>query len=149
MHKNTLRLSMAALIYILSAICTQAIAESYAIIGNASNSVTSESAKQQIKRLYLKQQKKWRSGATATVFDRGEGTMEDKIFRERVLDMDPSACSNHWLSIKQKTGETPPRTIKSTRTLLKLVSRFEGSFGVVNQKEIATLPEGVRVLLAF
>lgn len=147
--RNILKRCLVVALVLLSSIHTQAIAESYAVIGNVKNKLTDKEVAQQIKRIYLKQQKRWSNGILATVFDRGEDTSEDRVFRNTVLKMETNELSDHWLGIKQKTGETPPRTITSTRTLLKLISRYEGSFGIISQKETDTLPDGLRVLLTI
>lgn len=140
---------LAVSLLFIGMICTQAIADSYAVIGNAKNKVTEENVRHQLKRLYLKQQKRWSNGLTVTVFDRGSGTSEDRAFRNSALNMSLDELADHWLSVKQRTGETPPRTITSTRTLLKLIGRYEGSFGVVSERYINTLPANIRVLMTF
>lgn len=146
---TTLKHCLAISFFLFSATCTQAFAASYAVVGNAKNMVPESNVRYQIKRLYLKQQKRWSNGLTATVFDRGSETSEDQAFRDSALNMSLDELSDHWVSVKQRTGETPPRTISSTRTLFKLISRYEGSFGVVSERYLDTLPEGLRVLLIF
>lgn len=146
---TTVKLCLAISLFLLSVTGTQAFAASYAVIGNAKNMVPESNVRYQIKRLYLKQQKRWSNGVTATVFDRGSESSEDKAFRDSALNMSLEELSDHWLSVKQRTGETPPRTITSTRTLFKLISRYEGSFGVVSESYVDTLPDGIRVLLMF
>ena len=60
-----------------------------------------------------------------------------------------SDLAKHWLNIKQKTGRTPPRAISSSKLMLKLVGKYDGSFGVIKESEIPDASGNVVVLLTL
>lgn len=136
-------------LFLFSGAFVQAFAGSYAVVGNVKNAVSRSDAQQQVKRLFLRQRAAWSNGLAGRAFDRAATTPEHRAFRRVVLDMSKDRLSNYWLSLKQRTGETPPRTIASTRMLIRLVSKYDGSFGVVEEKYTKVLPAGVRVLFTF
>lgn len=133
------------------AFAPQALAQSYAVIVNNVNSFSGDETamKQQVKRLFLKQSSAWQGGTEVRAFDRAKGSPETTAFISDVLGMDEAAVARHWLSLKQKTGETPPRNVSSSNMLVKLVSKYEGGVGVVDSTTASALPDGVRVLFNF
>jgi len=126
-------------------------ATDYALIVNVENDFAGEThdLKLKIQRLYLKQQRNWQPGVKAKVFARPEHSPEQQAFLIHVLDMNHSRLIAHWLSLKQKTGETPPRSIKRTPTVIRLVAKKVGAFGVVPATEALALNSRVRVLFRF
>lgn len=135
---------IAILLCLLSVVAS---AETYAIVTGASNDFSADdNATTQIaKRLFLKEKKDWPNGLEAKVFDRNADSPEQSAFTKNVLQMSKSEVAEHWLNLKQKTGETPPREVGSTRMLMKFLEKYPGGLSVIKVSEA----EGanVRVLL--
>lgn len=136
-------------LFFLSGMSSQAMAESYAVIGNIKNDVSEGLARQQASRLFLKQHSKWSNGLASKVFDRREGSVEHNAFRSEVLNLSEGGLTRHWLSLKQKTGETPPRIIASTSRLVRIIKKHKGALAVIKEEEVGSLPFDVRVLFKF
>lgn len=126
-------------------------AESYAVIVNAQNSFMADelSSKQLVKNLFLRLMESWPSGVRARPLARHSSSSEHSALLSRVLNMTEPELALHWLTLKQKNGKTPPRVVKSTRILFKLVGKDQGAFAVVEQAALTRLPSDVRVLLKF
>jgi len=125
-------------------------AAEYALVVNAANPASDDAETRQIiKRLYLKEASSWPDGAEAQPFAREAGTPEQTAFYTQVLGMDETAVDEHWLRVKQVKGETPPRSIGSSRIIYRLVGKYAGSFAVVSADEIADAPAEVKVLFTF
>ncbi len=127
-----------------------AAAETYAVVVNVENSFDGDDAakKQQVKRLYLKEQSAWPGGIAAVPFGRADGSAEQIAFAQAVLQMSPSDIEGHWLNLKQVRGETPPRGIGSARILSRQIGKTPGAFGVVLASEVAGVENG-KVLFEF
>ncbi|MGB0910084.1 MAG: hypothetical protein ACPGYT_06950 [Nitrospirales bacterium] len=126
--------------------------DSFALVVNKQNSHTAsrEDMISLIARLYLKKGKMWPdSDVTCRPFDRMTNSPEHQYFMKSVLKMEEGRLSEHWAKMKQLRGDTPPRKIKSTRILLKLIEKNSGAFGIVKREDIATLPEKIKVLFLF
>ena len=119
-----------------------------AVVVNASNSYSAEesSMKKQAKRLFLKELMQWPAGMASKIYVRENSTTIHNDFLQDVLNKTSAEYASHWLSVKQKTGETPPREVKSIKILLRLVGKKEGAIGVVSKNEAQELPENVKVL---
>lgn len=126
-------------------------AESYALVINADNnySASIEDAKQEIKLLFLKQKSAWANGTTAKPLARPQDSEESKIFLSAILQMSPSEVAQYWLSMKQKTGQTPPREMESSRILLKMISASPDAFALFKQSDVTPTPPGTRVLFVI
>ncbi len=144
-------LSVVCFLFVLSFYVSPAFSESYAVVVNASNNYSADASvmKNQVKQLFLKQTSSWPNGKKVNAFDRGKGSTETSAFNKNILKMDSAAVARHWLGLKQKTGETPPRNVKSTNMLLKLIAKYEGGLGIVDSETAKKLPEGVKVLFKF
>ncbi len=141
------------LAFLIVIVLTGAVPSVYAegkcvIVINAANNFSADEAamREQVKRLFLKQQTEWSNGTKAKPFDRVKGSPEHEKLLSEVLGMSEAKLASHWLSLKQKTGETAPRNVKSARSLLKLIGKYEGAFGVVDEATAASLPDGVKIL---
>ncbi len=122
----------------------------YAVIVNASNTFADDaSAKSVIKQLFLKDREEWPNKAKdpSKPFGRAAGSPESKAFLAEVLGMTEAELAKHWISLKQKTGQTPPREVAADGMLIRFVAKFPGGFGVV--KADAAQADGVKVLFTF
>ena len=131
----------------------QPMTEFYVIVNAANDEhAVDKTTSQLIRRLYLKQKTSWPSGYKATVFSRPNDSVEEQIFRRRILGMSNGELSDYWLQMKQVRGETRPRSIGSTRILLRQVNRKVGSLSVISKKDYdnyAHTFDQVRVLYSF
>lgn len=122
----------------------------YAVVVNAANDFADAgSAKNVIKQLFLKDRGDWPNKAKdeSKPFGRTAGTPETKAFLAQVLGMTEAELAKHWIALKQKTGQTPPREVETDDMLLRFVAKFPGGFGVV--KADAAKADGVKVLFTF
>lgn len=143
---------LCSLLLMVGALCVQtAFAQSFSVIVNASNdySASEEEMKHLIKRLFLKQENDWPNGEYAQVFSRDAKSPELSQFTDSILAMNSAQVARHWLSLKQKTGETPPRSISSTRMLLRTLERYPGAVGLVDEETAKDLPGSVKVLFSY
>lgn len=126
-------------------------AESYALLVNADNKYAAPvgEAKQEIKLLFLKQKTSWSDGMQAKPLARPQDSEENQIFLTHVLQMSPSEIAQYWLSMKQKTGQTPPREMDSPRILLKMISASREAFSLFKLSEVTPVPPGTRVLFVI
>ena len=126
-------------------------AENYALIVNSENPInaTTQEIHQEIRRLFLKEKKSWPGGFRAKPLSPKIGSSAYKEFITKFLNMDSAQLAQHWLRIKQTSGETPPREVRSTRIVTKLVGRTKGGFAVIDNADTQKLPATVRVLLNF
>ena len=136
---------------LLSVVIGQSASADNVVIVNINNSYTAneDTMRKVVKRLFLKQQSTWPDGTNAKSFDRRKASAEQQAFNSTVLGMDDAVIARHWLSLKQTTGETPPRTVGSTNMLAKFVAKYDGAFGVVAESELGSLSDRVRVLFKF
>lgn len=122
----------------------------YAVVVNAANDFSDAgSAKNVIKQLFLKDRGEWPNKAKdeSKPFARAAGGPETKAFLAEVLGMTEAELAKHWIALKQKTGQTPPREVETDDMLLRFVAKFPGGFGVV--KADAAQADGVKVLFTF
>ena len=126
-------------------------ADQFYVIVNVENryEATKEDAVREVSRLYLKKKKSWPSGLRVKALGRKPSSLEHKAFLSSVLQMSEPDLVQHWLSMKQKTGQTPPRAISSDRATLKMVAKSIGAFGIIGEKAKAKLPSNIRILLSL
>ncbi len=119
-----------------------------AVVVNASNSYSADesSMRKQAKRLFLKELMQWPGGTASKLYVRENSTPIHNDFLQDVLNKTDAEYASHWLSVKQKTGETPPRAVKSIKILLRLIGKKEGAIGVISKAEAAELTENVKIL---
>ncbi len=118
----------------------------YSIVINAKNAPSNGNSNDLIRQLYLKLRSEWPAGQKAKPFSRPPDSAEQIALLKHILDMTETELANYWLSLKQRTGQTPPRSVSSTRILFKLISKYEGAFSIVDTDLITTLPDDVIIL---
>lgn len=142
---------LAAAVLIATACYSKAVlADTYAIVVNVENAFMGnhDAMRQQVKRLYLKEQSSWPGGIDAVPFGRADDTPEQQAFSHAVLQMSAREIEDHWLHLKQVRGETPPRGIGSRRILARQIAKMPGAFGVVLASEVANIKNG-KMLFEF
>lgn len=142
---------LAALLLATASLTTgTAAAEDFAVIVHQSNNYADsvEAMKQVVRQLFLKERSEWPNKIAVKPFARAAGSSEHDAFLNGVLKMTEADLANHWISLKQRTGQTAPREISRDSLLIKLVAKYEGSFAVVSKGE-AEGSDSVRVLFTF
>lgn len=136
-------------IFAVATIRSKAAGE-YAIVTNASNSYRADEStlRTVLKQLYLKQRSQWPNSIAAKPFGRPAGSSEHQVWLSHILGLRQSELAKHWLSLKQRNGETAPQEVESDEILLKLVAKYPGAFGVV-PRDKASSARGVVVLLTI
>ncbi|MBL1277762.1 MAG: hypothetical protein COB30_016905 [Ectothiorhodospiraceae bacterium] len=131
--------------------CFPVFAGSYAVIINADNTFSGDkqSAINTVKRLYLKIQSSWPSGSKVKLLARKDSSSIQKAFIKSILGMTDAELAAHWISVKQKTGETPPRSVRSGRIVIKLVEKNSGGVSFIESKDIPGLTNKAKVLFTF
>ena len=125
--------------------------DSFAVIVNRDNplSGTSEKLTSLVARLFLKQQRDWPNQVPSRVYDREADSPEHQQFVEYILKMSEGRLSSHWVKMKQVSGETPPRVIRSKNILFRFLVKHKGGIGIVKSKEAKSLPPSLKVLFRF
>lgn len=121
----------------------------YVVVGQVGNSYAGapDATRQLLARLFLKQLTAWPNGAAAKVYAAPSGSPEMTAFRDKVLTMNEAALASHWLTLKQKTGETPPREVGSSSIMGKLIAQAPGAIGIMKKADFAAAPGNLKVLL--
>lgn len=128
-----------------------AAAADYVVVVNETNEFSGDPAaiKQQLKKLFLKQQSEWPSGEKAIPFDRDGDSASHQALLTVILGMTEAEIAAHWKKMKQVRGDTPPRAVGSASILLRLLAKKKGAFGIVKSEEAANLPKGVKEILSI
>jgi len=150
-EKNTVKIGLVSLAMLLTLVCAPVNAGSYAVIVNASNNYAGDKTTviNVVKRLYLKQQSSWPSGGKAKVLARKDGTPIQKAFIKSVLGMSDAELASHWISLKQKTGETPSRSVRSGKIVIKLVEKNANAMAFVEKGDLSKMTGKAKVLFEF
>jgi len=126
----------------------------YMLVVNSTNTYSSRDVTETkilIKHLYTKLKSEWPTAdkPRARMIDRAINSSTHAKFVHNVLGMSGSELEGYWARLKQKTGETPPRAVKSARVALKLVARNKGAFTIIERREGRFLNKGVKILFEF
>jgi len=126
-------------------------AAEYAVIVHKDNKVSESEAESigRIRELFLKNRSSWVNGPKAKAYSRSIGSPIQKAFIKNVLSMSEEDFAQHWLLKKQVTGEVAPRAVASDRSIIKLVSKYQGAFAVIEMTSADKLPEDVKILFKF
>jgi len=151
MFKQNTQYTYLFFLLLLCTVPSLALSTEYAVIVNSDSHVLPNEVMDnlKIKRLFLKEQRDWSSGVRAKPLDRKSDSVEHAVFLKIILDMSEAEFAAHWLTLKQKTGETPPRVVKRTRTLIRVVSKKKGAFAVIKASQAKSLGDAVKVIYEF
>ncbi len=120
------------------------------VVHQSSNLAQSDSSMMaSIKQMYLKEKTKWSNGMDAVPFDRPNGSPVKVAFLQTVLGMSETQLAEHWISVKQKNGTSPPRVIPSSSLLLKFLERYPGSFAMMSREEAEKAADAVKIIFSF
>jgi ABC-type phosphate transport system substrate-binding protein len=124
------------LLLIVSA--SQAWADSLVVIVNKENPVSSLSV-EEARRFFLLNSKIWPSGGKIKPINRNKSSAVKKSFISSILKMTPEDYEQHWIYIKQKSGETEPKTVRSNKFVLKIVGKDTNAVGYLPENYFNTL----------
>lgn len=126
-------------------------AHQYAVVTTASaTSGESEQVMHHIvKQIFLKDRHFWPNGQAATPFAPPQDSEAWSFFRANVLDKSQVSMDEHWLSLKDRVGETPPEVVKSDKDTSNRVKRTPGAVGIVRKQSASTSDGDVVVLFTF
>ena len=142
-------LSYLSVFFVLASPC---LAEnSFAVIVNRANPLSGahEELSSLVARLFLKQQRVWPNQVLSRVYDREPSSPEHQKFVEAILKMSEGRLSVHWVKMKQVSGETPPRVIRSDKILFRFIEKHKGGVGIVKSSEAQNLPSSLKILFTF
>lgn len=128
-----------------------AAAGEFAVIVNAANTYKAPDAeaRQTVKRIFLKELSKWPDGPSAKPVDRDDESAARQALLRSVIGISAAQWASHWLDLKQKTGQTPPRQVRSDEMVFKLIQADPGAVSVADKGAVGALPPGVKVLFTF
>lgn len=117
-----------------------------AVVVNPENSVQANEADARalVARIFRRDTSNWPSGEDARPISR-EGAIQE-TFRDEVLGMSRSEWEQHWIRKKQRSGETPPRKVGSTRMVVRLIERDPGGITLLDKEEVERYGDSVNVL---
>ncbi len=101
------------------------------------------------RQLFLKKRSQWPNVLTAKPYSRSSDSPVQKAFNQSVLGLSEIELVNHWIALKQRTGQTPPREVASDRILIRFVERSPGAFGVLPRESLTGASDRVKVLFSF
>ncbi len=107
-------------------------ANSIVVIVNKENPVNSLTV-DEVRRYFLLDSKNWPSGSKIKPINLHKSSTTKNYFLNKILKMTLNDYDHFWLSMKQKSGETEPKTVKSNKFVLKIVGK--------DAKAIGYLPE--------
>ena len=125
----------------------------YVLVVNAANSFQAGGNPRRLrevtKQLFLKERSQWPNILHAKPYSRSSDSPEQRAFMQRVLGLTEIELVTHWISLKQRTGQTRPREVASDRILIRFVERSEGAFGVLPKDSLRGASDRVKVLFSF
>lgn len=113
-------------------------AESIVVIVNKGNPTDSLSLNE-VQRLFLLESRVWPHGGRIQPINRDKGSDAKKDFVQSVLKMTPEDYGQHWIGVKQLSGETEPKSVRSNKFVLKIVSKNKNTIGYLPEKYLDKL----------
>lgn len=121
----------------------------YVVAGHPDLKLSSEPefARNQICRIYLKEQNSWSDTVPARPYGRKPNSPAQRAFEKQVLRMGGAELARHWLRIKSTRGMSPPKAVRSERLMVSYLKRYKGAIGIL-PKAVAE-KQGLSLLLAL
>src|SRR5262245_37354072 len=101
-----------------------------AIVVNSDNPSTALSA-DDVRSYFMKQKSTWPNGEKIRPVDIESDNAARAVFLSRVLKTTSSDLERHWLEIKYRSAESPPKRMSDDDGVLKYVGAFKGGIGFV------------------
>jgi hypothetical protein len=112
----------------------------YAIVVRADQAIGTADAAL-VRLLYLKVLNEWPSGLPAKPIGPPNPSPENEVLLEQLLRMDGARLAQHWISLKQTTGQRRVRAVRSTAQALLLVKNRPGAFAIVPASVVEVDPD--------
>jgi len=131
---------------------SRSAAGTFVVVTNTNNGYEpedKEKTRNLIKSLFLKKRGDWPGGESAKPFAFRDGTPETEAFQKEVLRMSDAELSKHWLTLKQTTGDTPPRKLPSASLAVKFIAKFEGALSVMAKSDAESNEDSVKIIYEF
>jgi ABC-type phosphate transport system substrate-binding protein len=102
-----------------------------AVVVNTENPMPSLTA-DDIRSYFMKQKSSWPNGEKIRPVDVEADNAARSLFLSRVLRTTSSDLERHWLEIKYRSAESPPKRMSDDEGVLKYVGAFKGGIGFVD-----------------
>lgn len=147
MTKRGLLYALGSLLWLSVSAPTSARAdddERLAVVVGADSSVSGLTF-YELKQLYMGQKQKTPTGEWLIPLNLKANTPERVGFEISVLGMSPEVVTQYWVDRKIRGQSNPPKAIRSSALVLRLVAKVPGAIGYVRASEAQGL-EGVRII---
>lgn len=111
--------------------CAEATAQTYKVIVNPDNPVTSIS-KSELSDIFLKKQTKWESGASIIPIDLGDRNPARDSFSKEVHGMGIGEVKTFWQQASFAGEGNPPLERSSDSDVINFVKSYPGAIGYVS-----------------
>ncbi|MCG5054206.1 MAG: hypothetical protein KA712_14675 [Myxococcales bacterium] len=101
-----------------------------AVVINAANPMGSMTL-DEVRSFYMKQKSSWPDGEKIRPVDTETDDAARTLFLGKVLKTNPTDLERHWLEIKYRSAESPPKRMEDEAGVLKYVGAFKGGIGFV------------------
>jgi ABC-type phosphate transport system substrate-binding protein len=120
--------SIIAFFVFIALFLSNAWADPVVVIVNKKNPTTSLSASD-VQKYFLNKAKSWPSGEKVKPINRNDKSSVKKDFVLSTLGMSLQDYQQYWMGVKQRSGETEPKVVKSNKFVLKIVGKSKVAIG--------------------
>jgi hypothetical protein len=103
-------------------------AEPVVVIVNIDNPAASLSVSD-VQKYFLNKTKSWPSGGKVKPINRNNKSSVKKDFVSSALGMSLQDYQQYWMGVKQRSGETEPKVVRSNKFVLKIVGKSKAAIG--------------------
>ena len=107
---------------------SNAWADPVVVIVNKDNPTASLSASD-VQKYFLNKTKNWPSGGKVKPINRNDESSVKKDFVSSALGMSLQDYQQYWMGVKQRSGETEPKVVRSNKFVLKIVGKSKVAIG--------------------
>lgn len=118
----------------MAAFARPAFAQEIAVITHPKN--TEQMSMEALKNYFSGRKTHFENGKAVMIIDYVNGAPARGAFLQKVVEMDRQSWEQHWLELKSKSGRSKPKQTKSTKFIIRLVSRKSGAIGYVQTKDL-------------
>lgn len=135
MQTSVLKISLMVFVGIaIFAFADSGFAQEIAVITHKNN--TENMSMETLKNYFTGLKTHYENGKAVMIIDREPGAPVRAVFLRKVVEMDAQAWDQHWLEMKSKSGRSKPKQTRSTKFIIRLVSRRDGAIGYVQKKDL-------------
>jgi len=99
---------------------------------------------EEVRRLFLKKNKNFKTGVKAEPLDQGNENEVRKIFYKKVVNKGPSQLTSYWSRMIFTGKGTPPKVVGNDENIINSVSKNVNAIGYIDS---ASVDKRVKVLL--